>query len=83
MLKSSNLASVAALAALATTVTQLFYGLATGGFLAGSQLELVQAELKLIRKDLQSQFEIEQARNEVINFRLERLEQADQTRNSK
>lgn len=83
MSKSPNLASLAALAALATTVAQLFYGLASGGFLAGSHLELVQAELKLIRKDLQSQFEIEQARNEVINFRLQRLEQADENRKSK
>jgi hypothetical protein len=66
--------TIAAIAAIATAVTQLFLGLAMGSFSAGSQLELVQTELKLIRKDLQSQYQLIQTKNELYDYRLQILE---------
>lgn len=71
-----KLTTVATLAALATTTIQLLYGLLTGGFSAGTQLEQVQTELKLIRKDIQSQFALTEAQNRIYEFRLEQLEQS-------
>lgn len=69
--------TIAAIAAVTTAITQLFYGLASGGFTAGSQLESVQTELKLLRKDLQAQYQVIQAQNQIYDFRLQRIEQAE------
>jgi hypothetical protein len=73
-----KLSSVAAITAITATVTQLFYGLVFGGFSAGSQLESLQTEVKLLRKDLQSQYEVLQAQNQLYEYRLQRLEQNNQ-----
>lgn len=76
-----KMTTIAAIAAVATAVSQLFYGLASGGFTAGSQLESVQTELKLLRKDVQSQYQVIQAQNQIYDFRLQRIEQAQHTKN--
>lgn len=71
-----KLTSIATVTAITATVTQLFYGLLFGGFSAGSQLEQMQTELKLMRKDLQAQYQAVEAQNRLYEYRLQQVEQS-------
>jgi phage-related tail protein len=69
-----KLSTIVAVVAIATTVSQMLYSLLSGGFTAGSQLESVQTELKLIRRDISSQYQLIQSQNQLYEYRLQNLE---------
>lgn len=70
-----KLTSIAAAAGVATAGVQLFWSLASGSYSAGSRMEAMQTELKLIRSEMQSQSRLFQAQTQMYEFRLTQLEE--------
>lgn len=70
-----KLTSIAAAAGVATAGVQLFWSLASGSYNAGSRMESVQTELKLLRSEVQNQNRLSQAQNQMHEFRLNQLEE--------
>lgn len=73
---SLKLGAIAAATAIATSVVQLFLGLASGSYNAGSRMESVQTDLKLLRNEVQNQSRLFQAQNQIYEYRLLQLEEA-------
>ncbi|BDA69294.1 hypothetical protein CAL7716_034600 [Calothrix sp. PCC 7716] len=70
-----KLTSIAAAAGVATAGVQLFWSLASGSYSAGSRMEQMQTELKLIRSEMQGQTRLYQAQSQMYDFRLSQLEE--------
>lgn len=73
-----KLGAIVAATGIATGCVQLFWSLASGSYNAGSRMESIQTELKLVRKDIQTQSQIFQAQNQIYEHRLNQLEEAQQ-----
>lgn len=73
-----KLGAIVAATGIATGCVQLFWSLASGSYNAGSRMESIQTELKLVRKDIQTQSQIFQAQNQIYEYRLNQLEGAQQ-----
>ena len=69
-----KLGAIAAATGIATAGVQLFWSLASGSYNAGSRMEAMQTELKLLRKDVQTQNQLYQAQNQIYEYRLQQLE---------
>lgn len=78
-----KLTSIAAAAGVATAGVQLFWSLASGSYNAGSRMESVQTELKLLRSDVQSQSRLFQEQNKMYEFRLSQLEEKHTRKNER
>lgn len=69
-----KLGAIAAATGIATGCVQLFWSLASGSYNAGSRMESMQTELKLLRNEIQNQSKLYQAQNQIVEFRLSQLE---------
>lgn len=69
-----KLSAIAAATAVATAGVQLFWSFASGSYSVGSRIEQIQGDLRLLRSEVQNQSKLNQAQNQIYEFRLNQLE---------
>lgn len=72
---SLKLGAIAAATGIATGAVQIIGSLASGSYNAGSRMESLQTEVKLLRSEIQNQSRLFQAQNQIYEFRLSQLEE--------
>lgn len=69
-----KLTSIAAATGVATASVQLFWSFASGSYSVGSRIEQIQGDLRLLRSEVQNQSKLNQAQNQIYEFRLNQIE---------